>query len=554
LLAIVLHTRSGTLGFSVDSEDVEDVLSGRFESPHFIIHYTPSLEMSERIETIADDHEFRRAQLVRDLGVDPPGKITSYFFANADQKARLMGAKNVYMAKPWRHEIYINDKEFPHPVLRHEIAHVMAGAFGDPIFEVSAGRVLGIPVYFNVGLIEGTAVAADWPDHFNKPLTPHQSVKAMLELGMPQPVGRLFSTGFLSLSSARSYTLAGSYLRFLLDRYGVERLQAVYRSGGDFVAAYGKSMAALTGEWRDVIEATVLPEGAAQVIRERFRHKAIFNRPCPHAIARARDSMAEDVAEGDVASAIATARNVCSQVPAEPRYQLSLASLLQHDGKDSEATEIYRRIASDSESISASLRAKALFELASVAMDEHDREKALASLEQVLALPLSDDDRRRGEVMREVLTHGGPAATILQAIFWHGRGKEVDRILLVGLAAEAALLEPNYALPQYLMARQIRGRGSPEATVRVLQRVLALPISPLVERESARLLAESAYLAGQFDVLAEAAAILVRADQPEVTRLQGYDWLERSQWAQAGSVPARPLGWRDGATQSGAPE
>ena len=553
LVALALYLQSGALGFSVDTSDVKAALPGRYESEHFIIRYSANPSLSEQMEVIANDHEFRRAQLVRDLGVDPPGKITSFYFENPDQKHALMGARNVYMAKPWRHEIYVNHQDFPHEVLRHEIAHIMAGSFGDPIFEVSAGRVLGLPVYFNVGLIEGIAVATDWPDHFNKALTPHQSVKAMEELGMEQPVDRLFSTGFLSLSSARSYTLAGSYLRFLLDRYGIAKLAALYENGGDFHQAYGVNQPELSAQWREVIAQTELPKDAAQIIRERFRQKAIFDRPCPHAIARARDAMGRDVARGDLESAVRRARRVCNQVPGEPQYQLQLAGLLQRHEDAAAAAAIYTRIADDEEGVSSTLRAHALFALASLAMDAKTPELALSHIDRVLAIPLDDDDRRQAEVMRQVLTHNGPAASALQSIFWQGRGMDTDRLLLVGLAAEAALLEPQLGIAHYLLARQLRGRGSPETTVRALQRALALPLVPLVQREAAKILAEAAYLAGDFATLERAAAILVAADQPEVTRLLGYDWLEREHWAQHGTVPAVPLGWQDGKTRSGMP-
>lgn len=557
-LALVLHLQSGVLRFSVDVEDVRAALPGTFESEHFTIHYPASPGMAEEMEVIAADHEFRRAQLVRDLGVDPAGKITSFYFASPDQKHELMGARNVYMAKPWRHEIYLNHQEFPHQVVRHEIAHVMAGAFGDPIFEVSAGRVLGLPVFFNVGMIEGIAVASDWPDHFNKPLTPHQSVKAMEELGMHQPVERLFSTGFLSLSSARSYTLAGSYLRYLLDNFGIAKLRALYSNGGDFKAAYGVEQHELTAGWRETIANTELPEGAAQIIRERFRRKAIFDRPCPHAIARARDAMAEEVALGNIAKAIRTARGICRDVPAEPRYQLQLASLLRRgtaneEAQTKEAQDIYEAIAADAETTSSTLRSHAHFELASLAMDVDAPDIALSHLDALLALPLGDDDRRRGEVLRQILNHEGPAREALQAIFWQENGADVDRLLLVGLAAEAVMLEPNLGLAHYLLARQLRGRGSPKATVRAMKRALALPLAPLVEREAARILTEAAYLADDADALNAGATLLVRADQPEVTRLLGYDWLERAHWAKHGTVPEAPLGWVAGKTRSGMP-
>src|SRR5690606_1785323 len=98
---------------------------------------------------------------------------------------------------------------YPHPVLRHELAHVVAGGFGDPIFGVSARGPLGLPLWFNVGLLEGIAVAADWPGRRGEGLTPHEAVRAMQELGFEPPIERLLSTGFFAFSSARSYPVAG---------------------------------------------------------------------------------------------------------------------------------------------------------------------------------------------------------------------------------------------------------------------------------------------------------------------------------------------------------
>src|SRR5690606_28872489 len=96
----------------------------------------------------------------------------------------------------------------------------------------------------------------DWPDHFTRALTPHQSVKAMLELGFAPPIERLLSTGFFEFSSARSYTASGSFVRFLLDRHGIERLQRFYESGGDFSVAYDEAPEDLFAAWRRMIAAT----------------------------------------------------------------------------------------------------------------------------------------------------------------------------------------------------------------------------------------------------------------------------------------------------------
>src|SRR5207302_2234366 len=114
------------------------------------IYYANTPEIAARIDRIARDHELRYAQVVAQLGVAPAGKLTSYYFRDGDQKARWFGARNVEMTKPWRREIYVDDQPFPHPSLRHEIAHAVASEFGDPLFGVSTERVLGVSVPFLV--------------------------------------------------------------------------------------------------------------------------------------------------------------------------------------------------------------------------------------------------------------------------------------------------------------------------------------------------------------------------------------------------------------------
>jgi hypothetical protein len=133
-------------------------------------------------------------------------------------------------------EIYIQHEAWPHPVLRHELAHVFAGAAGDRLFRLSMAGV--IP---QLGLVEGIAVAADRRVTGNVAL--HQSVRAMRQAGLLPPLEQVFSgLGFWALPSGRAYTVAGSFSRYLLTQYGAGKLLAVYHAGGrpqDFARSYG---------------------------------------------------------------------------------------------------------------------------------------------------------------------------------------------------------------------------------------------------------------------------------------------------------------------------
>ena len=539
LIALILWTKSGSLGFAISTDDVKRALGGRYETDNFIIYYERGGVIERDIKLIAEDHEFRYAQLVRDLGVDMDTKITSFYFTDAQQKHRLMGARRVYMAKPWRKEIYVQYAPFPHPVLRHEIAHVVAGEFGDSIFAVSARKVLGVPVFFNVGMIEGTAVAADWPNHFNHYLTPHQSVKAMIELSLAPPIRRIFSTGFLQFSAARSYTLAGSFVRFLLDRYGAEKLRRLYHSGGDFAGAYNLSRDQLIAQWRTMIDAIELPLGAAKIVRERFRRPSIFKRPCAHAIASKRQHVAVLVGRRRIHRAISLQRDVCSDVPREPSYQLHLAQLLRGAGKNAEAEKILQRIAGNTEHISSSLRAQALFELATVAAHAGDWARVTATLSRAKDWPLAPDLARNLHARLMAASYSGAAGQALRDYFWPGDEAGRDPLVRAGLAAAVIVADPKLAIGHYLMGRVTSGRAKPALAAASLSRALDLGLGdPLLVRECARLLAIEAYRAGDYPAVRRAAQLLMHTDN-RVMQLLGADWLERVQWKLTGTLPAK---------------
>jgi hypothetical protein len=532
--AIAIRLQGGTLGHAIDADDIQAALAGRRETEHFVIHYARRPAIEADIDLIAGDHELRYAQVVRALGVTAPhaGKIHSYYFADRDQKARWMGARDVEMAKPWRREIYLTHQSFPHRSLRHEIAHVIAGEFGDPWFSVAARRVLGLPVLINPGLIEGIAVAADWPAGYDRGLTPHQQVRAMQELGVEPAVGDVFSLRFLSLASARGYTAAGSFMRFLLDEHGAPALQALYGSGGDFPAAYGQPLSALVAAWRQHIASVELPPGTAEVLRERFRRTSVFARPCPHAIAARRDRAFALADEGRRDRAIVTMRRVCRDAPDEPRHRLELAEILADGGpaEIAEAEAIWRSLVDDAE-VTTSLRAEALAELGRRAARAGDWPLAGARFDQGAALPVDDDERRQHEAQSFAVRHPGRSGPFLRGYFFHPG----DTLLWAGLAVA---IEPELGIAWYLRAIQRAERGDHAGAVADMTQALALGLpSPRFVRAAARRLAVAGWRARDDGAVERAAAVLETGDQAAVDRLLALDWRQRIALARTDRLP-----------------
>lgn len=518
-----LRSQAGRLGYAIDRADIAAALGGTVRTEHFIIHYDDTPEIRADIALIAADHEFRLAQVCAAIGVRPEevGTIRSFYFATADRKARLMGARHVEMAKPWLRQIYLTHEGFPHPSLRHEIAHVVAGTFGDPWFGVAARRVAGLPVLVNPGLIEGLAVALDWPGA-SRSMTPHQAMRAMQELGYAPSADDVFSVRFMTLSSARGYTAAGSFLRFLLDTYGPAPVRAVYRSGGDFQAAFGQSRAALIAAWRQALAAVEVPAGELELARERFRRGGVFERPCPHAIARRQAAAVERAQAGDRAGAVRLLRRVCRDAPDEPTYALTLAAFLVR-GDAAEAAEgraILERWSGDE--AGALVRASALDALARLDGGAGDLAAARRHVATALALPL-DDERRRGfEATAAALDRADLSGAFLRGYFFAPGADDL------GWATAAAAVAPTDGLARYLLGLQQSehadwGRSSASLTAAL---TLGLP-SPRFERAAARRLAVAAWRADDRAGLTAAIERLA-ASSLEVDRALADDWRARA--------------------------
>ena len=177
-------------------------------------------------------------------------------------RKRLIGAGETTIANPIHREIHLVYDSFPNPVLKHELTHVMSSEFGMRILKISP----------KVGLLEGLAVAADWG--VANGLTPHQWSESMFKAGTAPDVSDMVGFGFWYAPPKKSYTLMGSFCRYLIDTYGIEKFKTVYRTG-DF-SVYGKSLDELISGWKAFLSTVPIPENAPILAEYRFSEPSIF--------------------------------------------------------------------------------------------------------------------------------------------------------------------------------------------------------------------------------------------------------------------------------------
>jgi hypothetical protein len=530
----------GRLGFHVRAVDLLRALSREDRSPHFVVHGDPhdGASAAERA-LLLDDLEFRYAQLSRVLGVQPPGRVTVWNFPSAEAKKRLVGAANTLYAKPWTREIFVQADRFPAPRLRHELAHVFAAGFGDPLFGVSL-RYLPWPRLAS-GLVEGLAEAADYGDPDGR-ATVHQDARAIVDDGLAPPLASIVGAGFSTASGARAYTLAGSFVHFLLSRYGADRARALYRSAGDFSGVYGKPLDELEREWRAFLQAQPEIADERAAARERYRRPAIFQRVCARELA-ARVSEARGLVGEDPARALALAQSACSDDPHEPTFRLELAELRAAAGLSDEALASARALARDDE-LTRPLRARAAALEAALAFGTGRLDEAAAAVEATLVLATDEGSKRTALARRRALADPEARATLGRVLFANGPGAP-DGALVMHLLDRFAARFPGEALGPYLLARQLASRDERLALERLRVAcpatgpTLPVPLAAPFDKECRRLTGELAYRTGDLGA-ARASYERLRTDaETEAERLTAQDFLDRNTWKQTGALPPR---------------
>jgi hypothetical protein len=429
------------LGHRHSARDLEEALGASAWSARCVVRYDRSIP-PRQAQLTAADCDVRVAQLEDFYGVRAPRRITVFLFADAAQKQALMGAAHTYIAKPWRAEVYLQHAPFPHPVLKHELAHAVAGAMAPGPFQVTVrGRLLPVP-----GLIEGAAVAAAWEGDGDA--TPHEWSRAMLEAGITPRVASLNSLSFFAAGSSTAYTAAGSFCRWLHDAHGAARFRAVYASGA-FSAVYGRDLAALERAWHAYLRTVPVDAAVVARARARFFRGSIFGRRCPFDLEALERRAVEDLAASSLVAAEQGFRSLLRQDPSSLRARVALAVTLARRGDDASARGLVDETARVAGPAAAQRVRTALADALWRWGDPASARRAMEALDPRL---MGDDEARTHALKRAALSQGGAFARVLQTLLVGERELDPSPSAALALAARAELQSPDL---RYLVARQL---------------------------------------------------------------------------------------------------
>lgn len=260
------------LSFSTDIGTIARHLNNRIETPRFQILYSDSID-SIKAEQIALLHEYYYEQISGKLNIRREKKITSFIFNDREDKRNYFGAGNANVAKPWLNQIYLNGNEFD-ASLKHELVHILAGDFGTTPFKVADN--------LNPAMIEGFAMAIE--DDFNG-LSVHSIARMARKSGFKISIADLFDgLDFFSHFSSLAYIYSGSFVKYLIETYGIEKVKALY-SNLEFENILGDSLYNLEQNFYRFLDAEEITftKHLAQLY---LGGKSIFKKHCARAAAK----------------------------------------------------------------------------------------------------------------------------------------------------------------------------------------------------------------------------------------------------------------------------
>lgn len=260
---------------------VKAELGAELETEHFVVYFDPS-DIDQQMETVLEaDLEFRYWEMQEFFQDDPVAwkgrKIEVFLYPDASTQQRLIGSRQTFVARPWTHQIHVRWR-FGSEVMAHELSHIFSAVFGGWLFSLPAYEN-GMP---NIGLLEGVAVAADWPQ---EDFTPHEIAASLYQEGQLPNIRNSFDpVGFWKSPAGKAYQGVGSFVRWLIDEYGIQSVKSWYQ-GVEFYDIFGIRLLDAVARWESFLDGVDLNKYNKKQILNRYNRRSIFQKKCARTVA-----------------------------------------------------------------------------------------------------------------------------------------------------------------------------------------------------------------------------------------------------------------------------
>ncbi len=472
------HTSSGpVLGHWQTTESIREALGRQIEGERCLVTHSSSIAPRDA-KLFLGECEAHVSQVERYFEIRGPEQIEVFLFASPEEKGWLMGASRTYIAKPWRRETYLQVASYPHAVLGHELAHVVAGVFGTGPFR-TAGPLAGlIP---DPGRIEGIAVAASPRE--NGALTLQELSRAMRDLELLPPLGRVFRLSFLGEPAGRAYVVAGAFMQWLGEAHGKSVLRGWF-GGAELTELTGKTLLQLETDWLASLDHLQISKAAIEVARARFDRPGVFSRKCPHIVDRIARDANNQLRRLDHEGARESFGEVLSLDENHFGAQMGQGHCSVRAGELDDAASRFSGLAKKPD-IHEALRAHARTALADVELMRGRHDVAYGHYRELIEREVSEDRNRTLEVKQAGGSELGRAA--VRALLVGDPELGQDLVVAAAKLGEWAREQPDNGLPNYLLGKNLWNRGRWREAAAYLDRALERRIDSVrVRREAVR--------------------------------------------------------------------
>ena len=270
IAAIFYFFVSPKWGYSTTFSRLKNELPVMVETEHFTIYADRRIEES-RLKIIAINQEYFYKKISDFLSEEFDEKINSFIFKSSHQKKYLFGSGNADVAKPWQNSVYVSFDTWENS-LEHEIAHCFAGKFGWGIFKVAGD--------FNPALIEGIAEACDG---FYDEMNIHFLASIAFKNNYKASISNLFSGfSFFGNVAGLSYIYSGSFIKFLIEQYGVNKVKQYYKTN-DFEKSFEIKITEVEAEYEKYLSRFTETEWTASA-NYYFGRQSLIQKVCPRYI------------------------------------------------------------------------------------------------------------------------------------------------------------------------------------------------------------------------------------------------------------------------------
>ena len=524
IFLIVMYIYKGQLGIDVDLRYLNKIMDGRLPGKGIELRFPSDSAIAGEMERVLKEHEWHYAAIVNELQLQKPPKVISYIYRTREQKTRLTGVGGSVFAKPWNAMIHVEYSHDDVMALRHELTHILAGEFGAPVFKAS----------WQTGLSEGLSEAIEWEAGS---LTHHQWAQSIVKGQIDNrasPIYTMKNTGFWSQRVTVSYFISGSFVRWLIDTYGIDKFKTVFHnaklnfSDKLYTRAYGKSLEQLTQEWLEFLKTVPeSPEGLKMALFS-FQRPAFAEQRCSHEVAERSAKVSFALQTGQYKKALEDSDALMKFQPDDPYHGWGKIAALEGLKRYDEALKLASELMAHPKS-NDGFRAQLIWKRANILAKKERWSECKTEVQQQIKISIQDWMKRDGIIKLATLEH--PSEELRRLIF-KGLDDQVGNANYYFQKAQT--IDPKFWAVPYLVARRLQINREYDEAVKQYKAFLAMDkIGPIFEKEADLSLLDCAFRSEQYElawlwtdtILTKKSYILTEKEKFDVPR-----WKDRIAW------------------------